>query len=79
MSTSTPTNTTHNPAPRTSISRLTMTRRHHPDADLTELEQDCVTERSIYAIRKILQDYGLTSVRPEQADAVRAVLLGDQS
>lgn len=56
-----------------------MTRRHHPGADLTDLEQDCVTERSIYAIRKILQDYDLTSVRPEQADAVRDVLLGGQS
>lgn len=63
--------------PRSAVSRLTLTRQWHPErTDFTDLEQDCVAERVEYQVRKMFAQYGLSSIRPEQAERLKAVLLG---
>lgn len=56
--------------------RLGQMKRWHPEQDVTELEQNVLAARLDVAVLRLLAQYPGVTLRPEQADATRALLTG---
>lgn len=63
--------------PRSAASKLYRARVTRPDEDHTELVENCVADRCGYAVAKLMREYGVARLRPEQVDHLVAVLTGE--